>query len=69
MAELYDLTVIGTGSAGEEDASKTAQYGRRVAHNIGEQDSELIYIASHIMLKVEPIDAFINAVYNYPTPG
>ncbi len=37
------------------------------AHIIGEQASELIHIASHVMLASGPIDAFIEAVYNYPT--
>jgi len=37
------------------------------AHIIGEQASELIHIASHVMLEGGPIDAFIEAVYNYPT--
>jgi len=37
------------------------------AHIIGEQASELIHIASHVMLAGAPIDAFIDAVYNYPT--
>ena len=37
------------------------------AHIIGEQASELIHIASHVMLAGGPIDAFIDAVYNYPT--
>jgi NAD(P) transhydrogenase len=37
------------------------------AHIIGEQASELIHIASHVMLAKGPIDAFIEAVYNYPT--
>lgn len=37
------------------------------AHIIGEQASELIHIASHVMLKGGPIDEFIDAVYNYPT--
>ncbi len=37
------------------------------AHIIGEQASELIHIASHVMLANSPIDAFIDAVYNYPT--
>jgi NAD(P) transhydrogenase len=36
-------------------------------HIIGEQASELIHIASHVMLTGGPIDAFIDAVYNYPT--
>ena len=37
------------------------------AHIIGEQASELIHIASHVMLDGGPIDEFISAVYNYPT--
>jgi NAD(P) transhydrogenase len=37
------------------------------AHIIGEQASELIHIASHVLLTGGPIDAFIEAVYNYPT--
>ncbi len=37
------------------------------AHIIGEQASELIHIAAHVMLAGGPIDAFIDAVYNYPT--
>jgi NAD(P) transhydrogenase len=37
------------------------------AHIIGEQASELIHIASHVMLDGGPIDKFIDAVYNYPT--
>jgi NAD(P) transhydrogenase len=37
------------------------------AHIIGEQASEIIHIASHVMLASGPIDAFIDAVYNYPT--
>jgi NAD(P) transhydrogenase len=37
------------------------------AHIIGEQASELIHIASHVMLAGSPIDEFIEAVYNYPT--
>ncbi|MGE5374101.1 MAG: Si-specific NAD(P)(+) transhydrogenase [Bacteroidota bacterium] len=37
------------------------------AHVIGEQASELIHIAEHVMLTGGPIDAFIDAVYNYPT--
>ena len=36
-------------------------------HIIGEQASELIHIASHVMLAKGSIDAFIDAVYNYPT--
>jgi NAD(P) transhydrogenase len=37
------------------------------AHIIGEQASELIHIAAHIMLVDGTIDTFIRAVYNYPT--
>jgi NAD(P) transhydrogenase len=37
------------------------------AHIIGEQASELIHVASHVMLTNGTIDAFIEAVYNYPT--
>lgn len=37
------------------------------AHIIGEQASELIHIASHVMLASGTIDTFIDAVYNYPT--
>jgi NAD(P) transhydrogenase len=37
------------------------------AHIIGEQASELIHVAVHVMLTGGPIDAFIDAVYNYPT--
>jgi NAD(P) transhydrogenase len=37
------------------------------AHIIGEQASELIHIATHVMLKGGPIDEFIEAVYNFPT--
>ena len=37
------------------------------AHIIGEQASELIHIATHVMLGGGPIDEFIDAVYNYPT--
>jgi NAD(P) transhydrogenase len=37
------------------------------AHIIGEQASELIHIASHVMIANGTIDAFIQAVYNYPT--
>jgi NAD(P) transhydrogenase len=37
------------------------------AHIIGEQASELIHIAAHVMLEDGTIDAFIHAVYNYPT--
>lgn len=37
------------------------------AHIIGEQASELIHIAVHVVSHKETIDAFIDAVYNYPT--
>ena len=37
------------------------------AHIIGEQASELIHIAAHVMLADGTLDAFIQAVYNYPT--
>jgi NAD(P) transhydrogenase len=37
------------------------------AHIIGEQASELIHIAAHVMLVDGTIDAFIQSVYNYPT--
>ena len=36
-------------------------------HIIGEQASELIHVASHVMLTHGAIDEFIEAVYNYPT--
>jgi NAD(P) transhydrogenase len=37
------------------------------AHIIGEQASELIHIAAHVMLAHGTIDVFIQSVYNYPT--
>jgi NAD(P) transhydrogenase len=37
------------------------------AHIIGEQASELIHIASHVIMTGGGIDEFIRAVYNYPT--
>ena len=37
------------------------------AHILGEQASELIHVASHVLLHGGPIDEFIDAVYNYPT--
>lgn len=37
------------------------------AHIIGEQASELIHIAAHVMFAGGTIDAFILSVYNYPT--
>lgn len=39
------------------------------AHIIGEQASELIHIAAHVMIADGTIDSFIQAVYNYPTLG
>jgi NAD(P) transhydrogenase len=36
-------------------------------HMIGELASELVHIGMHVMLDDGTIDAFINAVYNYPT--
>ena len=39
------------------------------AHIIGEQASELIHIAAHVMISNGTIDAFIQSVYNYPTLG
>jgi NAD(P) transhydrogenase len=36
-------------------------------HIIGEQASELIHIASHVMMAGGSIDYFIDAVYNFPT--
>lgn len=37
------------------------------AHIIGEQASELIHVAVHLIARGDTIDAFIEAVYNYPT--
>ena len=37
------------------------------AHIIGEQASELIHVASHVMMAGGTIDVFIDAVYNFPT--
>lgn len=37
------------------------------AHLIGEMSSELIHIGAQVMATGGTIDAFINAVYNYPT--
>ena len=37
------------------------------AHIIGEQASELIHIAAHVMLANGTLDVFIQSVYNYPT--
>jgi NAD(P) transhydrogenase len=36
-------------------------------HIIGEMVSELIHIGAHVMVEAGTIDAFIKAVYNYPT--
>jgi NAD(P) transhydrogenase len=36
-------------------------------HLIGEMSSELIHIGAQVMATGGTIDAFINAVYNYPT--
>ena len=37
------------------------------AHIIGELASELIHIASHVLMAGGTIDEFVRAVYNYPT--
>lgn len=37
------------------------------AHHIGELASELVHIGAHVMAAGGTIDAFIQAVYNYPT--
>lgn len=37
------------------------------AHHIGEMSSELVHIGSHVLSTGGTIDAFIQAVYNYPT--
>ena len=36
-------------------------------HMIGEMASELIHLGAHVMAAGGTIDAFIDAVYNYPT--
>jgi NAD(P) transhydrogenase len=36
-------------------------------HIIGEQASELIHIGAHVMMAGGTIDAFLQAIYNYPT--
>jgi NAD(P) transhydrogenase len=36
-------------------------------HIIGEQASELIHVASHVMVVGGTLDEFVEAVYNYPT--
>jgi NAD(P) transhydrogenase len=36
-------------------------------HLIGEMASELVHIGMHVMTEDDTIDAFIHAVYNYPT--
>jgi len=37
------------------------------AHLIGELASELVHIGAHVMVEGGTVDAFIQAVYNYPT--
>src|SRR5581483_12201716 len=37
------------------------------AHHIGEQAAELVHIGAHVMAEHGTIDAFIDAVYNYPS--
>jgi NAD(P) transhydrogenase len=37
------------------------------AHLIGEQASELIHLAGHVLLENGPIQAFLHSAYNYPT--
>ncbi len=37
------------------------------AHHIGELASELVHIGAHVMAENGTIDAFIDAVYNYPS--
>jgi NAD(P) transhydrogenase len=37
------------------------------AHIIGEQASELIHIAAHVIFAGSTIDEFIHSIYNYPT--
>ncbi len=37
------------------------------AHHIGELASELVHIGAHVMAEGGTIDAFIDAVYNYPS--
>jgi NAD(P) transhydrogenase len=36
-------------------------------HHIGEMSSELVHIGMHVLSAGGPIDAFIHAVYNYPS--
>jgi NAD(P) transhydrogenase len=36
-------------------------------HHIGELAAELVHIGAHVMAVAGTIDAFIDAVYNYPT--
>jgi NAD(P) transhydrogenase len=36
-------------------------------HQIGELSAELIHIGAHALAEGHTIDAFIEAVYNYPT--
>ena len=37
------------------------------AHHIGEQASELVHIGAQVLAQGGTIDAFVEAVYNYPT--
>ena len=37
------------------------------AHLIGELASELVHLGAHVIAAGGTIDAFIDAVYNYPT--
>src|SRR5581483_9471853 len=37
------------------------------AHHIGEQAAELVHIGAHVVAEHGTIDAFIDAVYNYPS--
>jgi NAD(P) transhydrogenase len=36
-------------------------------HHIGEMSSELVHIGAHVLACGDTIDAFIEAVYNYPS--
>jgi NAD(P) transhydrogenase len=36
-------------------------------HQIGELSAELVHIGAHVLAEGHTIDAFIEAVYNYPT--
>ena len=50
------------------DLAELHRSGVRV-HIIGEQASELIHVGAAALARGETIDAFIDAVYNYPTLG